>query len=246
MDLGFYTQAYRLKQLPADSISSIVGRVAFPVLSMLQHDGEVFKKGLKKALTVLVMVNFPLMIGIAVCSQPIIIVLFTEKWAPAIPYLQLLCISGLLYPLQTLNLNVLKAKGRSELFFRLEIIKRVLVIISLALTYRWGVLSIIYGQVVLSVIAYFLNSYYTGILTGYSSKDQVKDFMPYLLSAGLMGGSIYSLALLPFPGYISLLLAQITFGIIIYIVLCRLFKLVAFIETWETIKTMGTGLKRRE
>ena len=103
----------------------MVGRVTFPVFSTIQDDPARLKRGLKKALTTLVLVNFPMMIGLAIIARPLVLVMLTEKWAACIPYLQLLCVAGLLFPLQLMNLNVLQALGRSDLFLRLEIIKKV-------------------------------------------------------------------------------------------------------------------------
>ncbi len=123
-DLGFFTRAKTLNDVPSQSLSQMVGRVTFPVFSTIQDDRVRLKRGLKKALTTLVLVNFPMMIGLAIVARPLVLVLLTDKWAPSIPYLQLLCVAGLLIPLQSMNLNVLQALGRSDLFLRLEIVKK--------------------------------------------------------------------------------------------------------------------------
>ena len=126
-DLGYYTRAEQTQQLPVDNLSSTVGRVTFPVFSSMQDDKDRLKRGTRKALSTLAMVNFPLMIGLAVVAKPLVLVLLTEKWLPCVPYLQLLCMVGMLYPLHAINLNVLMAQGRSDLFFRLEIYKKVMI-----------------------------------------------------------------------------------------------------------------------
>ena len=102
------------------------------MFATIQDDRVRVKRGLKKALTALVMMNFPLMIGLAVVARPLVLVLLTEKWVPAVPYLQLLCIAGLLFPLHLMNLNVLQALGRSDLFLRLEIIKKGMIAINIS------------------------------------------------------------------------------------------------------------------
>jgi teichuronic acid exporter len=232
--LGFYTRAKTLEELPSQTLSSMVGRVTFPVFSTIQDDSVRLKKGLKKALTTLVFVNFPMMIGLALVAKPLVLVLLSEKWAACIPYLQLLCIYGLLYPLHVINLNVLMAMGRSDLFLRLEVIKKILVIITIAVTWRWGIEALIYGQIVLSLLAYYLNSYYNGILLGYPIKEQLFDLSPYLIAAILMGSVVYVVGHLPLPNVWSLLLVQISSGFIVYILLCRLFRLTAFLELWLT------------
>jgi O-antigen/teichoic acid export membrane protein len=183
----------------------MVGRVTFPVFSSIQDDPVRLKKGMKKALTTLVLVNFPMMIGLAVIARPLVLVLLTEKWAESIPYLQLLSFWGLLYPLHVINLNVLQALGRSELFLRLEIIKKVLIVINIAVTWRFGISAMICGMIIFSIIAYFLNSYYTGILIGYSIREQLRDLSTYLIMAVLMGAAVYVAGLLPFSHHWSVL-----------------------------------------
>lgn len=232
-DLGFFTRAKNLQALPSQGLSEIVGRVTFPVFSSIQDDPIRLKRGLKKALTVLVLVNFPVMVGLAAIARPLVVVLLTEKWAECIPYLQLLCMLGLLYPLHVINLNVLQALGRSDLFLRLEIIKKVLIVINILVTWRWGISAMIYGMIFFSFIAYYLNSYYTGVLIGYPLQEQLRDLFPYLITAVLMGMAVYALGLLPFPNYWSILLVQITIGIVVYVCLCRVFRLAAFMEIWQ-------------
>lgn len=237
-DLGFYTQAKKLEQVPSSSIATIVGRVSFPLFSMIQDDPVLFKNALKKAVCFLVMINFPIMVGLAACAKPLIILLLTEKWALSIPYLQLFCISGLLYPLHVINLNVLRAKGRSDIIFWLEIIKIILIVANITLCYRWGILAIVYGQVILSIVAFFLNSYYTSNLAGYSSSEQIKDFTPYLLIAGLMGALVFIIPNYLSLPYLPLLVIQVIAGIVIYFSLCRALRLEAFMEAWSTITRM--------
>lgn len=235
-DLGFYTQANRIKQMPTGSITAIVGKVTFPVFAMMQAEPARCKSAMKKVVTFLGLVNFPLMIGLAACAEPIVIVLFTEKWAPAIPYLQLLCIVGLLYPLQVVNLNLLKATGRTDLFFRLEVIKKIITVINIAVCYRWGILGLIYGQIVGAFISYWLNSYYTGDLVGYDMSEQVKDSLPYFLVAVAMGAIVVVIPRFTSLEYFPLLLLQVASGMLIYIGLCRCFKLKAFMEAEISLK----------
>lgn len=232
-DLGYYTRANTLQALPSQTLSEMVGRVTFPVFSSIQDDPIRLKRGLKKALTVLVLMNFPMMIGLTVIARPLVLVLLTEKWAECIPYLQLLCVLGLLFPLHLINLSVIQALGRSDLFLRLEIIKKVLIVINIVVTWRWGISTMIYGMIALSLISYCLNSYYSGVFLGYPLWEQLRDLFSSLIIAVLMGLVVYTLGLLPFPNYWSMLLVQITNGIVVYVCLCRLFRLTAFMEIWQ-------------
>ncbi len=241
-DLGFYTRAKSCIRLSSENLTSSVNRVTFPVFSSIQDDTARFKRGVQKALTTLSFLNFPIMIGLLVTAKPLVLVLLTEKWLPCVPYLQLLCFVGLLYPLHLINLNVLIAKGRSDLFLRLEVLKKILVVIAIAVTYRWGIQAMIYGQIGVSILSYYLNSYYTGRLIGYPLKKQVFDLSPYLGMAVMMGIGVYSLQLLPFPNNWSLLIFQGLAGVIIYAALSRIFKMPAFLEI---LAIVTNRLKRR-
>jgi teichuronic acid exporter len=232
-DLGLFSRAKNIQEIPSNTLAGLVGRVTFPVFSTIQDDPARLKRGLKSALTVLVMVNFPIMIGLAAIAHPLVVVLLTEKWAACIPYLQLLCVVGMIYPLHLINLNLLQAMGRSDLFLRLEIIKKTLVIINIAVTWRWGISAMIYGMLLLTIMSYYLNSYYTGILIGYPIREQLRDLLSYLVMAALTGIIVYMSGLLPYPNYWSMLLVQIMIGVVIYVSLCRLFRLPAFMEVWQ-------------
>ncbi len=232
-DLGFFTRANSLQELPSQTLAYMVGRVTFPVFSAMQDDPDRLKGGMKRALTTLILVNFPMMIGLAVIAHPLVIILLTEKWVESIPYLQLLCMVGLLYPVHLINLNVLQALGRSDLFLRLEIIKKVLVVINIALMWRWGISAMICGMIVLSIISYYLNSYYIGVLIGYRILEQMRDMLSYLITAVMMGLTVYGVGLLPFQNNWAVLSVQILLGIIVYGGLCRLFRLSAFMDIWQ-------------
>jgi teichuronic acid exporter len=233
VDLGYFARAKAIQEIPAQTLSSMVGRVTFPIFSSIQDEPVRLKKGAIKALTFLVMVNFPMMIGLAVIAQPLVLALLTEKWVACVPYVQLLCLVGMLFPVQLLNLNILQALGRSDLFLRLEIIKKVLIVINIMLTWHWGISAMIYGMMILSIISFYLNSYYTGVLIGYDIREQLRAMIPYLILAAIMGILAHIVSYLPYQNIWLRLLGQITVGVFIYICLCRLFNLKAFMEIWR-------------
>ncbi len=232
-DLGLFTRAKSLADIPSQTLSGMVAQVSFPVFSTIQDDLVRLKRGMKRALTTLVMVNFPMMIGLAAVARPLVLVLLTERWAESIPYLQAFCFLGLLFPVHAINLNVLQALGRSDLFLRLEIVKKVLIVINIAITWHWGISAMIDGMIVMSLLSYYLNSYYTGMLIDYRIWEQLRDLLSYLIVAGLMGVVVFGMGLPSFPNDWITLFAQISIGIASYIALCRLLRLTAFMEIWQ-------------
>jgi O-antigen/teichoic acid export membrane protein len=190
---------------------------------------------MKKALTMLVLVNFPLMIGLAVVARPLVLVLLTDKWMPCVPYLQLLCLVGLMFPLHLINLNVLQAMGRSDLFLRLEIIKKAMIALNIMITWRWGIMAMITGQVIISFASYYLNAYYNKTLLGYSTWEQIRDLYPYLINALLMGGLVYAISCLPIASHVILLLCQVAAGGVVYLLLCRIFRFSAYMELQQLV-----------
>ncbi|MEK7954053.1 lipopolysaccharide biosynthesis protein [Luteolibacter soli] len=243
-DLGFYTRANTLQEMPSKTLSMVVDRVAFPLFSSIQDDLPRVKQGMKKALAILGCLNFPIMVGLAVVAEPLVVTLLTDKWLPCVPYFQLLCVVGLLYPLHLVNLNVLKALGRSDLFLRLEIMKKVLVALNLAISWRWGISAMIAGQVIISIVSYFLNSHYSKALLGYSSIEQLGDMAPYLFTALLMGVGTYMLRLLEFHSMPLLLVVQVATGALLFTLIARLARLSAFLEAETTLKDKIGGLLR--
>lgn len=161
--------------------------------------------------------------------------------------MQLLCVAGMFYPLHIVNLNVLKAQKRSDICLRLEILKQILVVVLLVITYRWGISAIILGQVMQSLLFYYPNSYYVSKLLNYPVRQQLMDILPYFVTAFLMGICVYILQYISFPGQGVLLIVQIVSGIVLYSAFCRLAKLSAFIQMFEVLsaKVLRFGLTLR-
>jgi teichuronic acid exporter len=233
MDLGYFTRAQKMQELPTLTLSWMVGRVTFPVFSSIQDDRVRVKRGLRKVLTSLAFVSFPITVGILVTARPLVIVLLTEKWAPCVPYLRLLCLAGLLFPMNWFNTNVLYAIGRSDLCFRLEVIKKTLIVISIAILWRWGIEALIWGQVVVSILSYGFNSYYNGVLIGYPIWEQVRDLMPYAVPTVVMGLGVYLIGHIPLPSDWLLLLIQMFTGVALCLGFARLLRLPEFLEMWQ-------------
>jgi O-antigen/teichoic acid export membrane protein len=245
-DLGFYTQAKKIQEMPVANLSAIVGKVIFPVFSSIQDETARLKSGYKKSLKIMVFVSFPIMLGLIVIAEPVIKIFLTEKWLPSVPYIQLLALSGMLYNLQTTNLNILKVKGRSDLVLRLEVIKKMIIVIAIVIGIQWGIQGLIIGMVVTSYINYFINSYYSGLLINYSVKEQITDISPYLAISATMAIGTFLFGLLFKDHELLQLIGQLLVAAAIYLSLCKILKLEALLETMKIWNehVIGGGKKK--
>ena len=234
-DLGFYSKGSSFANLPATTYTNVIGGVAFPVLSSIQDDDKRLSDAYRKMLRLSAYILFPIMIGIAALAHPLIVVLITSKWEPCVILLQILCFDLMWYPIHALNLNLLQVKGRSDLFLKLEIIKKVIGITVLLITLNFGIIWMCIGSVFCSLIALFINTHYTGQLLKLTFWVQMKDLFPSLIASLLMGISVYLLASPINNDYVEILVG-ITVGFIVYYLISRLvhFKELGYLQ--ELIK----------
>jgi len=223
-ELGYFTRADIFKDMPSKNISGVVSRVSYPVLSKLQDDKEALKSGYRRLIRSVMFITFILMMGMAAVAEPLIISLIGYKWLPSVVYLQMLCFAGMLYPLHALNLNMLNVQGRSDLFLKLEIIKKIIAVPVIMAGIFWGIKAMIGGMIILSFIAYYLNSYYSGRLIDYPMKEQILDILPSFLIAVLMGLIVYFTGIILQTGNILKLLIQLATGSLIVFVICEIIK----------------------
>ncbi len=180
-DLGFYSRAKQFADLPSMNITSAIQVVTYPVLSRLQDDNIKLIAAFRRILKMVMFLVIPLMTGLLLLAKPLILFTLKDKWASSIPLLQLLCIGGILYPMLSLNLILLHVKGRSDLFLRLEIVKDILITLTLLITYSISVKAMIVGSVLVSSTVIAINAQYIKKLLGYSLIQQVYDIMPTIL-----------------------------------------------------------------
>jgi len=224
-ELGYYTRADQFQKLPSSNINGIITRVSYPVLSKLQDDDAQLKAAFRKLIKSSMLISFVLMFGLAAVAKPLVLTLIGEKWRNSIIYLQLLCFVGVQYPIHALNLNLLQIKGRSDLFLRLEIIKKVLVIPVILFGIFYGINAMIVGMAIFSAFAIFLNGYWTKRFINYSVITQIKDIFPSFLIA------LISALIVSFAGYflplksMYILIIQLILGASIVIALCELLNI---------------------
>lgn len=229
-DSGYFKKAQEFQDFPTQSLNNIMSRVTYPVLAELQTDKEKLKQGYKKLIKTTMLISMLLMVGIASTAKPLILILLGSKWEPTIILVQLLVFIGMLYPLQSLNLNMLQVQGRSDLFLKLELIKKAIAIPIIIIGVFFGIKIMILGMWINSIIAYYFNSKWSGKMINYATKEQILDILPGLFIALSMGIVVTFVgSILPVSGGI-LLSIQILLGIFIAIGLCEIFKLSAYLE----------------
>ncbi len=235
VELGYYTRAEQFQSLPSANLQSIIGRVSYPVLSTIQDDIPRLRETYKKIIRSTMLITFVLMLGMAAIAKPMILTLIGEKWEPCVIYLQMLCFAGMLYPLHALNLNMLNIQGRSDLFLRLEIIKKVLAIPVIVITVFFGIKAMISGMILLSLIAYYLNSYWSGRLIGYSFLEQIKDILPSFMIAAVMSIVVFIEGMFIKMTPLSMLIVQLTTGAVLTFSLCEGFRFKDYLYIKEIV-----------
>jgi len=237
--LGFYSRAESLSQLPIGIISTSINKVTYPMFSSISNDDVKLKVVYRKLMQQVLFWNAPILIFLAVIAEPLISLLLTDKWLPAVQYFQILCMAGILYPVHAYNLNILKVKGHSGQFLKLEIIKKVLSIIGIICVIPFGILGLLYFQLFYTVFAYYINSSYSGKLIGYPLKEQLYDIIPILVLSALVGLGCFYLDKW-YTNYYSLnnLLRIFSIGVIyggFYLGISNLIRLTAIIDFKQLI-----------
>ena len=236
--LGYYNRGRQFPQVIVSNIDGSIQSVMLPTLASQQDNRQRVKEMMRRAIVSSSFLIFPMMIGMAVVAGPLVRVVLTDKWLPAVPFLQIFCMSYALMPIHTANLQAINALGRSDIFLKLEIVKKITGLIILAISLPFGVHAIAMGQVVSGIISTFINAFPNKKLLDYSYVEQWKDIVPSLLIAVLMGFVVY---LFNFVGLIAWqqLILQVVVGVIVYIGLAKLFGLQSFAYLLTTVSELS-------
>jgi teichuronic acid exporter len=246
VNLGYYTQAKKLQEMPLMSLNGIIQAVTFPALVQIQNDNERLRLNYDKIIQIFMFVNIPLMFGLMVCAKAMIISILTSKWLPVLPYLYLFCITGIFFPFGLINGNTLKVKGRFKLIFKLDLIKRVIMILILLISFKFGLYAIVLGQTLSIILGIILNIYFGNRLISLSFKEQLISVLPYFIICGL---AIIPAGVLFFYSHMNsllLLIIQFTSILFIYLVLSKFFKLYAFKEIAGIVTNKISEIKSRK
>jgi len=236
-EVGFYSRAQLTQRQAADSLTSVVANVSFPAYAALQHDPQALRAGYRQSIRYTSVVLFPLMLGLAAMATPLFLLLFSAKWAPSIPYFQVLCLSGMLYHLHALNLGVMKATGRADLYLRVSVIKLVIAVAGLLIACRFGMPGIVWGQVAISWIGLTINTLYTGTIIAYSLRDQLVDTLPYAAISAASAGIVYLVSLqLAHLAHLLQIGVLLPLLLVLYLGLARLFGLYAPFELLARVR----------
>lgn len=235
-DLAFYTKGELFPKAIVGNITNTIDSVLLPTMSAEQDDTERVKQMTRRAIKTSTFCIAPLMMGLAACAPNVISLLLTDKWLSAVPFLIAFCITYIFYPIHTANINAIKAMGRSDLFLKLEILKKIVGLIILFSTMWFGVKVMAYSLLFASVICQLINSWPNKKLLNYGYLEQLKDILPSILMAAGMGVIIYFGIFIPVSKILQLII-QIVLGIVIFVCGSKLFRLESYIYIENIIKT---------
>lgn len=227
-DLAYYNRGNQFPNIIVLNINSSIDSVLLPVMSKEQDHPEQVKAMTRRAIKTSIYIMAPIMLGMAFAAEPLVRLVLTDKWLPCVPFLRIFCITYMFYPIHTANLNAINAMGRSDLFLKLEIVKKVVGMILLLSTMWFGVMAMAYSLLVGCVAGQMINSWPNKKLLNYGYKEQLKDILPSIGMALFMGIAVYSIKLLRLSNAITLML-QILAGIFIYSALSIILKDESFI-----------------
>ena len=235
-DLAYYSKALSFPQLLVTNVNSSIDSVLLPSMSSVQDSRETVKGMTRRALKTSTFIMGPLLMGLAACGKSVISILLTDKWLPSYPFMVVFCISYLFLPISTANLNAIKALGRSDIFLKLEIIKKIIGIIIIIATFKISVMAIVLGSIVSTVINQVINSWPNKKLMNYQYREQFKDILPSLILSTIMFFGVYCVNFLNLNSWITLII-QVPLGALIYIGSAAFFKFEAFTYCLDLAKS---------
>ena len=237
-DLAYFNQGDKFPALIINNINASIDSVLLPAMSMEQDDKDRVRDMTRRSITISTYLMSPLLVGMAACADTFVRLILTDKWIFCVPYMRIFCIVYMFYPIHTANLNAIKAMGRSDLFLKLEIIKKSLGLVVLFVFVRISVMALALSTLAFSILAMAINAWPNRQLLSYSIKDQILDILNNLMIAAIMGVIVYAEGLLAVPD-ILLLIIQIGTGMVIYIALSYILKNQSFMYLLNFLRTRG-------
>ena len=239
-DLAFYNKGNLFPFAIVSNVDNAINNVLLPVMSQEQDDKAKVKQMTRRAIKTSTYCISPLLMGLAACAPAVVHILLTDKWLPCIPYLRIFCITYMFWPVHTTNLTAISSLGRSDLFLKLEIIKKIMGLTILVSTMWFGVMIMAYSLLLMDVLGQIINSWPNKRLINYSYLEQLKDILPGIGTAVVMGLLVSLINYLSIAEWLKLLI-QIPAGILIFISLSKIFK----IDSYSYLKTLIAGKIKR-
>jgi teichuronic acid exporter len=240
-ELGYYTRARAFAEMTAGTVTAILHQVTFPVLASLQDDKERMVSVYSRLIRMSAFFVIPAMTMLSLLAEPLVRLLLTDKWIPAIVLLQWMSFARIFYPISVINMNILNAVGRSDLFLKVDLSKFPIAVLALVITIPIGVKAIVIGHVVTSFIAFFINAYLPGKMFGYGALKQLKDMTPVFIATGIMAALVITVNSVIDELWIKLTAGGLL-GLLSYIFVCNLFKS----EELKEIRTLLLKLLSRK
>lgn len=223
--LGYYERSKSFNEQPVMMMTNIINNVSYPLLAEIQNKKEKIAQVYRQILKLSFFIIAPIMLGVIAIAKPLFILVLGDPWIPAVPIFQILCLASMFYPIHAFNINALKVYGRSDLFLRLEIIKKAVIVLAVLIAFQFGIYGLVWSNVFVSVIALFINTHYSSKMINYSSKDQLFDMLSILTKAFAMYLFIFTIAyfLRNYTEYIQIIIPTLL-GIVFYFLLNYILK----------------------
>lgn len=245
-ELGLYNRAASTQQLPANILAVLIARVALPLFATKVGDTAAVRRGMRLAVVIAMLGNVPAMLGLAILSDRVLLVLFGAQWVGAAPVLTILSLAGLLLPLHVINLQVLLAHGGSARFFQIEVAKKLVGVSCVVVGSFYGVLGLAWSQLAASIIAFGLNAAPNDRLLGYGALRQLRDIAGLALPTSAMIAVVMAIEVAVDLSAITMLAVQVGVGGAVYLTVGMLFRIRAFRDGWEIISDLLGARQQRE
>ena len=236
-DLAFFNQGQKFPNLIVTNINASIDSILLPTMASEQDHRERVRDMTRRAIKTSIFIMAPMMMVLAFSSTNVVTLVLTEKWLPCVPFLCIFCINYMFWPVHTANLNAINALGRSDIFLKLEIIKKVVGLSVLFFTMQYGVMTMAYGMLLTDVLSQIINSWPNRKLLGYGYLHQLRDLLPSIVLAVVSGGAAYGIGMMQLPIHLALVITlQVIVGAVTYLVLSYLFRIDSLLYLFQAIK----------
>lgn len=238
-ELAFFNQGQKFPNLIVTNINASIDSILLPTMASEQDHRERVRDMTRRAIKTSIFIMAPMMMVLAFSSTNVVTLVLTEKWLPCVPFLCIFCVNYMFWPVHTANLNAINALGRSDIFLKLEIIKKVLGLSVLLFTMQYGVMAMAYGLLLDGVLSQIINSWPNRKLLGYGYLHQLRDLLPSIALAVIAGAAAYGVGIMQLPIHLVLVIAlQIIVGAVTYLALSYLFRIDSLLYLFQVIKPL--------